>query len=388
MNKRQLLARTAAAMLALAVWSASAQTPDAAAVTRHYANIVSASYEDTLSGALDMQRAIRAFVAAPSAETLAAARKSWIAEREWYGQTEAYRFYSGPIDDDKGPEGRVNSWPLDEAFIDYVKGKPKSGLINDRKVVISKASLARYNTRGGEENVSVGWHAIEFLLWGQDFRADGPGERSFEDYIDGKAANADRRRQYLLAVTELLIDDLRYLVKAWAPDARNYRAGFERGGIESVRKMIVGMGSLSRGELAGQRMETAMNTQDQEDEHSCFSDNTHRDIVNNALGVENVWFDRFKRRDGSELKGASLNDFIAATDAAVAERTGKQISASVAAARDIRAPFDQEILGGKDALGRQRVQKTIDSLVQQSKDLVDAASVLGIKRLMLVKPKA
>ena len=388
MNKRQLLARTAAAMLALAVWSASAQTPDAAAVTRHYANIVSASYEDTLSGALDMQRAIRAFVAAPSAETLAAARKSWIAEREWYGQTEAYRFYSGPIDDDKGPEGRVNSWPLDEAFIDYVKGKPKSGLINDRKVVISKASLARYNTRGGEENVSVGWHAIEFLLWGQDFRADGPGERSFEDYIDGKAANADRRRQYLLAVTELLIDDLRYLVKAWAPDARNYRAGFERGGIESVRKMIVGMGSLSRGELAGQRMETAMNTQDQEDEHSCFSDNTHRDIVNNALGVENVWFDRFKRRDGSELKGASLNDFIAATDAAVAERTGKQISASVAAARDIRAPFDQEILGGKDAPGRQRVQKTIDSLVQQSKDLVDAASVLGIKRLTLVKPKA
>ena len=388
MNKRQLLARTAAAMLALAVWSASAQTPDAAAVTRHYANIVSASYEDTLSGALDMQRAIRAFVAAPSAETLAAARKSWIAEREWYGQTEAYRFYSGPIDDDKGPEGRVNSWPLDEAFIDYVKGKPKSGLINDRKVVISKASLARYNTRGGEENVSVGWHAIEFLLWGQDFRADGPGERSFEDYIDGKAANADRRRQYLLAVTELLIDDLRYLVKAWAPDARNYRASFERGGIESVRKMIVGMGSLSRGELAGQRMETAMNTQDQEDEHSCFSDNTNRDIVNNALGVENVWFGRFKRRDGSELKGASLNDFIAATDAAVAERTGKQISASVAAARDIRAPFDQEILGGKDAPGRQRVQKTIDSLVQQSKDLVDAASVLGIKRLMLVKPKA
>lgn len=375
-------------MLALAVWSASAQTPDAAAVTRHYANIVSASYEDTLSGALDMQRAIRAFVAAPSAETLAAARKSWIAEREWYGQTEAYRFYSGPIDDDKGPEGRVNSWPLDEAFIDYVKGKPKSGLINDRKVVISKASLARYNTRGGEENVSVGWHAIEFLLWGQDFRADGPGERSFEDYIDGKAANADRRRQYLLAVTELLIDDLRYLVKAWAPDARNYRAGFERGGIESVRKMIVGMGSLSRGELAGQRMETAMNTQDQEDEHSCFSDNTNRDIVNNALGVENVWFGRFKRRDGSELKGASLNDFIAATDAAVAERTGKQISASVAAARDIRAPFDQEILGGKDAPGRQRVQKTIDSLVQQSKDLVDAASVLGIKRLTLVKPKA
>ena len=387
MNKRHFLARSAAALLLAAAWPVHAQTPDAAAVVRNYSNVVHASYEDSLAGALDMQRAVQAFVAAPSADTLAAARKSWIAAREWYGQTEAYRFYSGPIDDKNGPEGNLNSWPLDEAYIDYVKGKPKAGLIANRKVAITKTALARVNTRGGEENVSVGWHAIEFLLWGQDLRADGPGDRSFEDYIDGKAANSDRRRQYLLAVTELLIDDLRYVLTAWAPDARNYRAGFERGGVESLRKMIVGMGSLSRGELAGQRMETAMNTQDQEDEHSCFSDNTNRDVVNNALGIENVWFGRFKRRDGSQVQGPSLNDLVAATDAAVAARTGKQISASVAAALDIHAPFDQEILGGKDAPGRQRIQKTIDSLVQQSKDLADAASAIGITRLALVKPK-
>ena len=387
MNKRHFLARSAAALLLAAAWPVHAQAPDATAVVRNYSKVVQASYEDSLAGALDMQRAVQAFVTAPGVDTLGAARKSWIAAREWYGQTEVYRFYSGPIDDKNGPEGNLNSWPLDEAYIDYVKGKPKAGLIANRKAAITKTALARVNTRGGEENVSVGWHAIEFLLWGQDLRADGPGDRSFEDYVDGKAANADRRRQYLLAVNELLIDDLRYLLKAWAPEARNYRASFERGGVESLRKMIVGMGSLSRGELAGQRMETAMNTQDQEDEHSCFSDNTHRDVVNNALGIENVWFGRFKRRDGNQVQGPSLNDLVAAKDAAVAARTGKQISASVAAALDIHAPFDQEILGGKDAPGRQRMQKTIDSLVQQSKDLADAASAIGITRLALVKPK-
>ena len=388
MKRTPFLARAAALTLALAAWSsAHAQTVDAAAVARHYAELVYASYEDSLTSALDMQRAVRAFAAAPSVETLAAARKAWLAAREWYGQTEAYRFYSGPIDDAKGPEGDLNSWPLDEAYIDYVKGKPNSGLINNRKAAISKAALAKANTRGGEENVSVGWHAIEFLLWGQDFRADGPGDRSFEDYVDGKAPNADRRRQYLLAVTDLVIDDLRYVQKAWAPGARNYRAAFEKGSIESVRKIIVGMGSLSRGELAGQRLETAMNTQDQEDEHSCFSDNTHRDIVNNALGIDNVWFGRFERLDGSLLQGASLNDLVAKADAAVAQRTGEHIEASVAAANGIHAPFDQEILGAKDAPGRLRIQKTIDSLVQQSKDLADAASALGIKRLALVKPK-
>jgi putative iron-regulated protein len=205
--------------------------------------------------------------------------------------------------------------------------------------------------------------------------------------VDGKAPNADRRRRYLLLATDLLIDDLRFLVNAWAPGARNYRARFERGGMESLRKVIVGVGSLSRGELAGERMEVSMNTQDQEDEHSCFSDNTHRDIVTNALGIENVWLGRYKRRDGSTLQGPSLNDLVAAKDAALAGRVVQQIAASVAAAQAIQAPFDREIIGGNDAPGRQRVRKTIDSLVQQSKDMVDAAAALGITRLTLVKPE-
>lgn len=317
---------------------------------------------------------------------LAAARSAWIEAREWYGQTEAHRFYSGPIDGEKGPEGRLNSWPLDEAYVDYVQGKPASGLVNNPRAVISKASLMRANTRGGEENIATGWHAIEFLLWGQDLDPDGPGNRPFEDFVVGRGANAGRRRQYLLTVTELLVDDLRGLMASWAPGVPNYRARFERGGIESVRKIIVGLGSLSRGELAGQRLETAMNTQDQEDEQSCFSDNTHRDIVNNALGIENIWFGRYRRRGGSLLQGPSLGDLVTAANPALGERTGRQIAASVSAARGIHAPFDQEIRGGQDAPGRQRIQLTIDSLVQQSKDLVEAAAALGIARLALVKP--
>jgi putative iron-regulated protein len=334
-----------------------------------------------------LQRAVQAFVAAPSPDTLEAARKAWLAAREWYGQTEVFRFYGGPIDDDKGPEGRLNAWPLDEAYIDSVKGKPDSGIVNDTRIVISKASLARLNEKGGEENIAAGWHAIEFLLWGQDLSETGPGQRSHEDFIDGKARNAARRRQYLSVATELLIDDLRSLVVAWAPGARNYRARFEAGGLESVRKIIVGLGSLSRGELAGERMEVAVNTQDQEDEHSCFSDNTHRDIVANALGIENVWLGRYLRADGSVLQGASLRELVAKRDAALAERTTRRIAASVAAARAIQPPFDREILGGKEAPGRQRIQTTIDSLVQQSKDLVDAAAAIGITRWTLMSPK-
>ena len=395
MQKRQFLqiacnsALTSVAASALAMFSvpAMAQSVESDAVVRQYGELVFAAYSDNLTGALAMQKAISALLAAPSAQTLSDARKSWLAAREWYLQTEAFRFYGGPIDDEKGPEGRINSWPMDESYVDYVVGKPNAGLINDRRVQISKASLSRLSGRGGEENVSTGWHAIEFILWGQDGSNTGPGDRPFEDFVDGKKNNADRRRTFLQTVTELLVDDLRYLVTAWTPSAPNYRAKFERDGTESIRKMFVGLGSLSRGELAGERMEVAMNTQDQEDEHSCFSDNTHRDVVGDALGIENVWLARFKRRDGSVVQGASLFALVAAKDAAIAERVSKQIRQSVVFAEGIPAPFDQAIKGANDAPGRVRIRKTIDSLVQQSKDLADAAGVLGITRLTQAKSK-
>lgn len=355
------------------------------AVVAQYAALVHASYEDTLAAAKAMQAAIQAFTAKPSPQTLAEARKTWLAAREFYGQTEAFRFYGGPIDDDNGPEGRLNAWPMDESYVDSVEGKPGSGLVNDRKFVINKKSLAAQNERGGEENIATGWHAIEFFLWGQDLSEAGPGNRSVEDFTTAK--NADRRRQYLNVATELLIDDLGLLVKAWEPKAAdNYRARFSRGGMESVRKMLVGLGSLSRGELAGERLEVALHSQDQEDEHSCFSDNTHRDAVTNALGIQNVWLGRYRRADGSTLQGASLRDLVAAADAPLAEKTSSQIAASVAAAEGIQAPFDREIIGASDAPGRQRIQKTIDSLTQQSKDLVAAANAIGITKLTLVQP--
>ncbi len=360
---------------------------DVSPVVKHYASLVSANYEDTLNSAKAMQGAINAFLSNPSPATQKAAQQAWRDAREFYGQTEAFRFYGGPIDDDHGPEGRLNAWPMDESFVDKVVGNDNAGLINDRSFVITKETLAGQNERDGEENIATGYHAIEFLLWGQDLSETGSGNRDFNDFVDGKTPNADRRRLYLGTVTELLIDDLNTLVKAWRPGSKlNYRARFETEGNEALRKMFVAMGSLSRGELAGERLEVALNSQDQEDEHSCFSDNTHRDAVTNATGIENVWLGRYQRADGSVLQGPSPRDLVAAKDAALAQRTSAQIANSVAQASAIQAPFDREIVGAKDAPGRQRVQVTVNSLVQQSKDLVAAANAVGITKLTLVQP--
>jgi putative iron-regulated protein len=357
------------------------------AVVRHYAAIVYASYDDTLASAREMQRVINAFVAHPDKATQDAAKASWLAAREWYGQTEAFRFYGGPIDGVDGPEPRINSWPVDESYIDVVRDKPGSGIVNDAKIAITKGQLASLNGRSGQENIATGWHAIEFLLWGQDFNDNGPGDRSFEDYIDGKAPNAKRRREYLKVVTELLIDDLVIVTNAWRPDRNNYRSAFVAHPDEALRRMLVGLGSLSRGEMAGERLEVPLATQDQEDEQSCFSDNTHRDIVADALGIENVWLGRYRRAGGTMLQGASLQDLVMAADPAQAQRTTADVAATLKAVNAIQPPFDQEIRGDSTAPGRLRVQAAIDALKKQAMDVVASAVALGITRLTIVNPK-
>lgn len=373
---------TAAAATATAASQLKAQD-----VVQHYSTLVYANYSDTITAAKQLQKAINAFLAKPSQATQDAARKAWLDAREFYGQTEAFRFYDGPIDSEDGPEGQINAWPMDESYVDYVVGDDKAGIINNRKEAITKKHLAELNEHDGEENISTGWHAIEFMLWGQDLDDNGPGARPFTDFIDGKKPNADRRRQYLKVVTELLIEDLESVANEWKPGVKNnFRAKFDKGGEESLRKIFVGLGSLSRGELAGERLEVAMASRDQEDEHSCFSDNTHRDAVTNAQGIQNVWLGSYKRLNGTELTGPGLRDWVAAHDKAVAEKTSLQIAKSVASAQSIPAPFDQAIQGTRDSAARATIQATIDSLTQQSKDLVDAAKAVGFEQLNLVEP--
>ncbi len=385
-----LFAVPAAAPLAQTVAPAAAQKAAVTAhqVASHYAQLVHAGYSDSLQSAQAMQKAIDRLLAQPSAESLAAARKAWLHARDFYGQTEAFRFYDGPIDSDEGPEGRINAWPMDESYVDYVEGNDTAGIINDRQQPITAEALSELNEKDGEENIATGWHAIEFLLWGQDLSATGPGARPYTDFVNGKKPNADRRREYLKVVTDLLISDLRDVQAAWAPNVKdNYRAEFVAGGNESIRKIFVGLGSLSRGELAGERLEVALASQDQEDEHSCFSDNTHNDAIANAKGIENVWLGQYKRLDGKLLSGPGLRDLVAASNPALAQETTLHIRASVAAAQQIPAPFDQAIQGERSAPARVKIQTVIDRLIQQSKDLAASAQAVGIERLNIVQPE-
>ena len=346
-------------------------------VVETYAAGAHSSYVRSLESARILDTAIDTFLQAPSQPRLDAAKRAWLRARDDYGVTEIYRFYDGPIDNPQdGPEGLINAWPLDEAYIDYVEGDADAGVINRPEdfPTIDADLLVSINEEGGEENVSTGWHAIEFLLWGQDLNPDGPGYRPVDDYTVN--ANADRRKTYLSVTSDLLLTHLQQMVDAWAPGRNNYRAAFVAKDSDSaITDIITGIGEMSRGELAGERMNVAYEERSQEDEHSCFADNTTADIVANALGVQRVYLGQY-----GNVSGPGIKDLIATEDEALAQALADEINRSVNLARSIPAPFDMLLVQGlpDSDPGRRAVLDTITALENQTDTIVSAAQEVGI----------
>lgn len=349
-------------------------------VIENYANIVYANYEDSYLKAKELQSKVDEFIASPSEELFNNAKKAWLDARPVYSQTEAFRFYSGPIDDEEGLEPYINSWPLDENFIDYVKDHSNegkilmSGVINDPNSFpeITADMLLKENEIHGEADVKVGYHAIEFLLWGQDLSTDGPGNRPYTDYTT--APNAERRKTYLKVVTDLLVEHLSTLKDLWLPNS-TYRVAFvsQENSKNSLVNILTGIGKLSKGELAGERMTVAMENKDQEDEHSCFSDNTHNDIIFNQQGMVNVYLGKYTRIDGTIVEGTGFDDLVAAYDPAAAANITGAFENALQECKNIPAPFDQAILHNPD-----KIQSAVRALRKQSDEVQNIASIIGL----------
>lgn len=316
-----------------------------------YANIALANYTDALNDALALNTAIDSFVASPETTTLEAAKNAWKNARVSYGTTEIFRLADGPIDAEDGfastfgaPEGQLNAWPLDENMIDYTtdaSGAITSGNIIDTVGVftpsgteassvdvtnITKETLSALNENGGDANVATGYHAVEFLLWGQDQDynsfiddtitngATTAGLRSVTDYTS--SANADRRKAYLVAASELIVDDLQLMVDAWTSGAGSYREALLGSGSNAIatdtalKQIFISMGTFIKSELANERMAVAILTPSEEDEHSCFSDNTHVDVDKNYRGFVNVLKGEYK----GSLQGTSFYSLLPQTN--------------------------------------------------------------------------
>jgi putative iron-regulated protein len=398
-------------LLALLALTTALATPTLAAtpaeVTQTYADIAEAKYQDSLAAARALQTAVAALIAQPSDATLIAARNAWLDARVPYQQTEVYRF-GNPIVDDW--EGRVNAWPMDEGLIDYVAGgalneeNPFAGLnviatprftlsgseIDASAITPALLSDTLHEADGIEANVATGYHAIEFLLWGQDLNGTGPGAgmRPYTDFVQGDGCtggNCDRRAAYLQAATDLLVADLEEMAANWA-EGGPARAAVTEDPQAGLLAILTGMGSLSYGELAGERIKLGLMLNDPEEEHDCFSDNTHNSHFYNAVGIRNIYLGSYTRPDGTVLSGPALADMVAAADPAVDAQLRAELDASVAALGAVKAAAEaglayDQMLAPDNAEGEALIMAAVDALVTQTASIDRAVTALGLSRI-------
>ena len=411
MQKQCAAAVIAGAFMCGATMShAVAQTAlDKRAAITTYADIAQATFDDSLRAARGLQRAVESLLAKPSQVTMAAARKAWIASRVPYPQTEVFRF-GNPIVDDW--EGQVNSWPLDEGLIDYVDASygtdsaenplytanvianakiSQGGKTIDTSRITWRTLRSLQELGGVEANVATGYHAVEFLLWGQDLNGTGPGagNRPWTDYAKGAACtngHCERRAQYLKTATQLLVDDLAWMVRQWGAEGEARRDLLAREPDAALSAMLTGIGSLSYGELAGERMKLGLMLHDPEEEHDCFSDNTFNSHYYNVIGMRNVWHGSYTRLDGRVVKGAGLSALVAKIAPDVAKDMDDKLAATVSAMTALKQrgetveAYDQ-MIGEGNREGNTVVQAAIDALTDQTRALERVVAALKLQQI-------
>ena len=402
--------KTLLATITLLAFSVQAfAAPQEREVLSHYADIAHAMYEDSLNTARDLQRAVDRLIAQPTEKNLAMARDAWRAARVPYQQTEVYRFGNAIVDD---WEGKVNAWPLDEGLIDYVAAsyggesdenpyyrvnvianptlKVSGRMIDARNITKELLADTLHEVDEVEANVATGYHAVEFLLWGQDLNGTGAGagNRPASDFDTANCSwgNCDRRAAYLKVATDLLVDDLTWMTNQWSADGEARTSLLGDGLRQGLSTIVTGMGSLSYGELAGERMKLGLMLHDPEEEHDCFSDNTHYSHYYDALGIRNVYLGTYKRTDGSEVSGPGLSKLVAMASTDVDEELRGRIDATLAAMGDIvdaaegGEAYDQ-MIGPDNEAGNARVQAAIDALKEQTRAIEKAVAVLGLQQI-------
>jgi putative iron-regulated protein len=331
-----------------------------------YARTAFSGYSEAVQTLEDLKAAVDTLLARPSRESLAGARRAWIACRDPYSRTEAFRFSGGPIDDREGREGRINSWPIDEAFLDYVHGHPAAGLIADRRVPIDEASLASRNMRDDDSQVTLGYHAIEFLLWGQDRRHDGPGMRPYTDYLPGDPVR-DRRRACLALLVELLLRDVRSVRDAWDPaHGEHARAFLAADPVATLGRVLSGPATLAAFELGSERVGIPLSSGEQEDEESCFSDNTHRDFAADIDGIARV------------LEGyGDAPGLLTALEGKSAAEIRERLARLKKLAARIPAPFDEVIMAPQEDPRRRIYEAVMGELIGLAGAIERAGTAAG-----------
>ncbi len=219
------------------------------ALTTYYLSLASQQFKTTCSNAEQLQASVQLFLTAPSKKTLKETRQHWLSSHNSYIASKLFRTLNikhpeldhSQIDPVKHSLTiRIDQSPMLPGYLDAVKGYPQSGYVFS-PLPIDAETLNNEHQFSDTLYVTLGFHAIEFLLWGEGNEQ----ARTSSDYAtltnikENPELPQARRSQLLSLTTQLLSDDLQTQCKEWTNTEGYYPSKLSEKPEEEQNEYIV-----------------------------------------------------------------------------------------------------------------------------------------------------
>ena len=175
------------------------------------------------------------------------------------------------------------------------------------------------------------------------------------------------------------------MVGNWKPDGAARKELAAKGDEGGLATILTGLGSLSYGELAGERMKLGLILHDPEEEHDCFSDNTQNSHYYDEAGMISIYSGTLQapRRQGRSNGPASATWQRQVAGEGRSARQGLRRCAR-RNCKPIKDKADSgemaydQMIGTDNAAGNALVQAAIDALVAQTRAIEAVVTALGL----------
>ena len=257
-----------------------------------------------------LQLSIITLINQTNSKNLSLSRQAWQDAHSAYELTTLHRYFATQLLDEHNNlalvqlQYQVNHWPIVPGYIDYVDGYPDSGIIFDINVNLENGSLRDQHGSFDESEVTLGFHVIEFLLWGDsthlntrpanDYR--GIKELSAEEIEQGytlKQLSHNRRRLFLTVVTDILVEDFRALQTLWIAQAPGIRQRIEStSGPQLIFILADSMSAMLTEELLLRSLYPMLNGDFVGSIQSPYSRSTQNAVSSQLSGLERLLLER------------------------------------------------------------------------------------------------
>ena len=241
-----------------------------------------------------------------SSENLSLSKQAWLDAHSAYELTTLHRYFATQLIGEQNSlalmqlQYQINHWPIIPGYIDYVNGYPDSGIVYDINVTLDVDSLREQHGAFDIYEVTLGFHVIEFLLWGYDTDSvarpaadfDAVLELTPEETESGyslEQLSNNRRRLFLAVAADTLVEDFRALQSLWLTEESSIRQRIEStSGTELIVILADSMSAMLNQELLLRSLYPMLNGDFVESIQSPYSRSTQNAVSSQLSGLERL----------------------------------------------------------------------------------------------------